>query len=53
MKKALAVYRLAFGRPRQEDLVGYLANLANLNQFNPDVAQLDLSPPLAGDASGT
>jgi hypothetical protein len=50
LKKALAVYRLAFGQPRQEDLVGYLVDLA---RSGTAVGQLDLSPPATWEALGT
>src|SRR6188472_3985556 len=52
LRRSLAVYRLAFGQSRQEDLVAYL-----LEQFSEEeVAELidrfriDLSPPLDGAA---
>jgi len=50
LKKALAVYRLAFGQPRQEDLVGYLVDLA---RSGTNIGQLDLSPPKTLGVSGT
>lgn len=41
LKRALAVYRLAFGQPRQEDLVAWLAD----REVDPGALELDLSPP--------
>lgn len=46
LKRSLAVYRLAFGQPRQEDLVAFLANRGNGdNVLGTTDSQLDLSPP--------
>ncbi len=46
LKRSLAVYRLAFGQPRQEDLVAFLANRGNGDDaFGASDGQLDLSPP--------
>jgi hypothetical protein len=45
LKRSLAVYRLAFGQPRQEDLVEYLAGFAE--EADPAVLrrmQLNLAP---------
>ena len=46
LKRSLAVYRLAFGQPRQEDLVAFLANNKSMDGADVSIAsQLDLSPP--------
>ena len=46
LKRSLAIYRLAFGQPRQEDLVAFLANRGNGDDaFGASDGQLDLSPP--------
>ena len=46
LKRSLAVYRLAFGQPRQEDLVAFLAKNKSLDDADVSIAsQLDLSPP--------
>ena len=44
LKRSLAVYRLAFGQPRQEDLVEYLGRRedgADLDEF-----RISLEPPV-------
>ena len=50
LQRSLAVYRLAFGQPRQDDLVDYL--IENLPQSDiPRVMErlsIDLSPPDLG-----
>ena len=48
LKKSLAVYRMVFGQPRQEDLVAWLAERFSpdeLARFMDDL-RIDLSPPL-------
>jgi hypothetical protein len=45
LKKSLAIYRLAFGQPRQEDLIEYLSGIAE--ESDPAVLrsmQLNLAP---------
>jgi hypothetical protein len=45
LKRSLAVYRLAFGQPRQDDLAAYLANLSEPKRL--EIARelrIDLSP---------
>ena len=45
LKRSLAVYRLAFGQPRQEDLIEYLADLeGERDELLLQSLQLDLSP---------
>lgn len=44
LKKGLAVYRLAFGQPRQEDLMTYLA----LSDCDPAEQRISLEPPDLG-----
>ncbi|MCK5862113.1 MAG: helicase [Candidatus Hydrogenedentes bacterium] len=47
LKKMLAIYRLVFGQPRQEDLLHYLADKAeeNPNHPNLDAWRITLEPP--------
>ena len=45
-KKSVAVYRLAFGQPRQEDLLAYLSGLDKaLTTDEMDALQIRLEPP--------
>jgi hypothetical protein len=45
LKRSLAVYRLAFGQPRQEDLIEYLAHIeGERDEALLQALQLDLSP---------
>ena len=44
LKRSLAVYRLAFGQPRQEDLVGYLG--WRKNAVDLDAFRISLEPPV-------
>ena len=45
LKRSLAVYRLAFGQPRQEDLIEYLANVTEQGELTLlQAMQLNLSP---------
>jgi len=48
LKRRLAVYRLAFGQPRQEDLLEYLTDRLAANQEcqGLNVRQISLEPPL-------
>ena len=43
LRKTLAAYRLAFGQPRQEELVEFLG--ANLSDEELGRLRIDLSPP--------
>lgn len=47
LKKMLAVYRLVFGQPRQEDLLAYLADKAGDSQdaWDPNNWRISLAPP--------
>ncbi len=46
LKKSVAAYRLAFGQPRQDDLLAYLTKLAEtLPQAELDALQIRLNPP--------
>ena len=47
LRKSLAVYRLAFGQPRQEELVEFLGDRISPEQLQQWLSQLriDLSPP--------
>ena len=53
LRKSLAVYRLAFGQPRQEELVEFLGDRVSPEHLSRWLSQLriDLSPP-AGDSTG-
>ena len=46
LKKSVAVYRLAFGQPRQDDLLAYLSGLDEaLTTDEMDALQIRLEPP--------
>ena len=46
LKKSVAVYRLAFGQPRQDDLLAYLSGLDEaLTTDELDALQVRLEPP--------
>ena len=45
LRTSLAAYRLAFGQPRQEDLVAYLTRLPSDDRSWLDRLQIDLRPP--------
>ena len=46
LKTSLAVYRLAFGQPRQDDLLAYLQGLhGKLSKEDLDALQIRLEPP--------
>ena len=51
LSRALAVYRLAFGQPRQEDLLAYLEQVMSEEQMRALAAdlQIDLAPPATED----
>lgn len=54
LKKSVAAYRLAFGQPRQDDLLAYLAKLAEaLPQAELDALQIRLDPPASQDCNDT
>lgn len=42
LKRSLAVYRLAFGQPRQDELLGYLNKSADLGLADSDLADLQI-----------
>jgi hypothetical protein len=46
LKRSLTVYRLAFGQPRQDDLIAFLENLTEADMDARTVSdwQIDLSP---------
>jgi hypothetical protein len=52
LRRALAVYRLAFGQPRQEDLLAYLEQVMSPEQLMALAAELriDLTPPALASA---
>jgi hypothetical protein len=49
LKRGLAIYRLAFGQPRQEDLVEYLRRRFSDDEIDSmrDEFKIDLAPPSA------
>ena len=51
LKRSLAVYRLAFGQPRQEDLLAYLEKVLEEEDADVDLDRwrISLSPPSTGD----
>lgn len=53
LRRALAVYRLVFGQPRQEDLLSYLLSRMPESEVASALGDLriDLSPPESKDAS--
>jgi hypothetical protein len=42
LKRSLAVYRLAFGQPRQDDLLDYLQSLSGEEMTAEDLADLQI-----------
>jgi len=45
LKRSLAVYRMVFGQPRQDDLVAYLAGMPEERREElGQVLKIDLSP---------
>jgi hypothetical protein len=42
LKRSLTVYRLAFGQPRQEDLLDYLHSLLGTDTTTEDLAELQI-----------
>ena len=42
LKRSLTVYRLAFGQPRQEDLLEYLQSLLGTETATKDLAELQI-----------
>jgi hypothetical protein len=55
LRASLAVYRMVFGQPRQEDLVAYLLERVPAAELERMMAELriDLSPSGPGNATGT
>ncbi len=52
LKKSVAVYRLAFGQPRQDDLMEYLRTLReHLSTDDLEALQIRLAPPSTLDGS--
>jgi hypothetical protein len=53
LRGSLAVYRMVFGQPRQEDLVAYLLQHIPASELKQRMESLriDLSPPHRNDAS--
>ncbi len=50
LKKSVAVYRLAFGQPRQDDLMEYLGTLReDLSTEDLEALQIRLAPPSIAD----
>ncbi|MDP9420622.1 MAG: helicase C-terminal domain-containing protein [Actinomycetota bacterium] len=52
VRNTLTLYRLAFGQPRQEDLLALLQHGDALSTKDGDTGLVDLRPRLNGDASG-
>lgn len=52
LKRGLALYRLVFGQPRQEDMLAHLGERLSPEDIDGVVAEwrIDLSPPDSGDA---
>jgi len=48
LKRSLAIYRMVFGQPNQEDLIAYLLMHVPQSELEPAMkaARIDLSPPL-------
>jgi hypothetical protein len=48
LRRSLAVYRMAFGQARQDDLLAYLMGILNREQLEElaSTAQIDLAPPV-------
>jgi hypothetical protein len=54
LKKSVAVYRLAFGQPRQDDLLEYLRSLReHISPEDLEALQIRLTPPIAANDLGT
>ncbi len=47
LRSSLALYRMVFGQPRQDDLIAYLLqqSCAEELQLDSSVLRIDLSPP--------
>jgi hypothetical protein len=53
VRDALTLYRLAFGQPRQEDLVELLRSRGYDGQPNGSRALVDLAPTFGNDSTGS
>ena len=55
LKRSLAVYRMVFGQPRQEDLVDYLLLRVPAEEIHRHLTKLriDLTPPPANSAAAS
>lgn len=55
LKRGLALYRLVFGQPRQEDLLAYLAGTVDVGQIREvtECCRIDLEPPPFQSDGGT
>ena len=49
LKRSLTVYRLAFGQPRQDDLLGYLGGLLEKDMTMAELEGLQISRPTLED----
>ncbi len=51
LKHALAVYRMVFGQPRQDDLLDYLSQHMSITKLTKKMQELriDLTPPTGGE----
>jgi hypothetical protein len=52
LKRSLVAYRLAFGQPRQEDLIEYLSSRFSGDEITQllDELRIDLAPPASSPA---
>lgn len=55
LKRGLALYRLVFGQPRQEDLLAYLSGVKDVARVREVIerCRIDLEPPLLQSDGGT
>lgn len=51
LKRGLALYRVVFGQPRQEDLLSHLERNANLSDGDVTDWLISLTPPVDGDGA--
>lgn len=54
LRRSLAVYRMVFGQPRQDELVDYLNSVTGeAGAADPEMLRIDLSPASAGSRAST
>lgn len=45
LRRSVAIYRLAFGQPRQDDLLAFLSNLnGSTDELDMEALQINLRP---------